>query len=85
MPNSDLTLGLDPDDFGTTGLTLGMLIGIAHNEPARAVPRGYVRAQGPETMHNWRIRAVEKVLRDHGVDLDALITRPKVIEGGEQS
>ncbi len=77
MNETATTLGLDPADFGTTGLTLGMLIGIAHNEPQRAVPRGHVygRGGGAETMQNWRIRAVEHVLRQHGVDLDSPITK----------
>ena len=74
MAKADLIYGLNPADFGTTGLTLGLLIGIVHNEPQLVVPRGHVHAQGPETKQAWRIRAVQQVLRDHGVDLDTVIT-----------
>lgn len=78
------TLGLSPADFGTTGLTLGMLVGIALNEPERATPRAqtYGRGGGKETMQSWRMRAVEAVLKANGVDLDSHITDDELDEEG---
>lgn len=72
---SDRTLGLNPDDFGTTGLTLGLLVGVAFNEPERALPRErrYGRGGGQEPVASWRLRAVQEVLRRNGVDLDTAI------------
>jgi hypothetical protein len=71
MPDDKL-LGLDPADFGTTGLTLGMLVGIAMTEPERVLARAhrYGRGGGLEPVSSWKLRAVDALLRRHGVDLD---------------
>lgn len=73
---SERTLGLDPADFGTTGLTLGMLLDLALSEPERVLPRLRIfgRGGGPETMASWKLRAATELLRRHGVDLDTPLT-----------
>ena len=73
----DRLLGLNPDDFGTTGLTLGMLIGIAATEPQRVVDRSHQfgRGGGNETVLAWRTRAVQELLRRHGIDLDTPLVK----------
>lgn len=73
----DKLLGLDPADFGTTGLTLHTLIGVAYADPERVLPRGMVYGcgGGPETMQVWRLRAIYKLLEMHDVPLGRMMTR----------
>ncbi len=76
---------LDPADFGTTGLTLGHLIGIALSDPGPVLPRVkvYGRGGGWESVASWRSRAVDQVLKDNGVDINQAATGPmvKTVEG----
>lgn len=78
---SDRLLGLDPADFGSTGLTLKMLIGIAFNEPElvllRLVPTG--RRGGHETLASWKMRAVVEVIHRNVPEVD--LNAPLTLEG----
>jgi len=80
MPENDRLLGLNPADFGTTGLTLGLLVGVAFNEPERVLPRErrYGRGGGQEPLCSWRLRAVREVLRLNDVDLSTSLAATQV-------
>lgn len=73
----DRLLGFDPADFGNTGLTLGILISVAMNDPGRVLPRSRHHGNRDEPLLSWRQRAVTQLLKDHGVDLDTKLTRER--------
>lgn len=80
MPDRGAHVVLDPATFGTTGLDLSLLLGIAINDPESVLPRGRVfgRGGGWETKRAWQYQAVLQVLKDNGVDVHALATGPMV-------
>lgn len=66
-------------DDPLAGLPLYNKIGHALNEPGAVVPRGRVfgRGGGPETKLSWQLRAIMKVLADHGVNASTTFAIPQ--------
>ncbi len=71
------TYGLDPADFGPAGISLYQLLGVAIVEPGKVVERGsvYGRGGGQLPLEAWQLKALVRVLTDHGVDVNVVVAK----------